>query len=328
MFSFQGTKKQFVTVCRRHGGYTLLVASMVALTACGGGGADGSVSAPVNDSDNITPTVTPAPTVVVNTDTTPLNPLYTGKRELATLTEAVALDFLRLGGFRSSNEPGVMPVVLLMNTPLMFPGTKNCQVSGKISRTAKESVSDDGLATTYLSQYTYDQCQGESVIINGSSGFTRVETYGPPKTLTETDNIDVTVINPINKITDVYNGSASLNITGVKLSKNQNIYVKEENIEILKVNLQQLGAGNKEQGSITEMDGRIYIGNYGYITPKVLQPIYFTIGSIHGGELILSGSNNTKAQVLPTSSTTFVLNTDEDGDGAYEKTRIVNWADL
>lgn len=240
----------------------------------------------------------------------------------------MALDFLRLGGFRSSNEPGVMPVVLLMNTPLMFLGTKNCQVSGKISRTAKESVSDDGLATTYLSQYTYDQCQGESVIINGSSGFTRVETYGPPKTLTETDNIDVTVINPINKITDVYNGSASLNITGVKLSKNQNIYVKEENIEILKVNLQQLGAGNKEQGSITEMDGRIYIGNYGYITPKVLQPIYFTIGSIHGGELILSGSNNTKAQVLPTSSTAFVLNTDEDGDGAYEKTRIINWADL
>lgn len=76
------------------------------------------------------------------------------------------------------------------------------------------------------------------------------------------------------------------------------------------------------------MDGRIYIGNYGYITPKVLQPLYFTIGSIHAGELIMNGANNTKAQVLPTSSTTFVLNTDENGDGAYEKTRIVNWADL
>ena len=42
----------------------------------------------------------------------------------------------------------------------------------------------------------------------------------------------------------------------------------------------------------------------------------------------MNGANNTKAQVLPTSSTTFVLNTDENGDGAYEKTRIVNWADL
>jgi hypothetical protein len=326
MRSFQLTKQQLVTVCCQYSSYTLLAVSMVALAGCGGGGS--SVSDQVNPSGNTTSTVTLEPTVVVNTDTTPLNPLYTGKRELATLTEAVALDFLKLGGFRSSNEPEVMPIVLLMNTPLMFPGTANCQISGKISRTAKESVSDDGLATTYLSQFTYDQCQGESAIINGSSGFTRVETYGSPKTLTETDNIDVTVINPISKITDVYNGSASLNITGVKLSKNQNIYVKEKNVEILKVNLQQLGAGNKEQGSITEMDGRIYIGNYGYITPKVLQPLYFTTVSIHAGELILNGANNTKAQVLPTSSTTFVLNTDENGDGAYEKTRIVNWADL
>ncbi|MBO0612642.1 hypothetical protein [Thiothrix fructosivorans] len=326
MFSFQGTKQPLVTVCRRHGGYTLLAMSMVVITGCGGGGSN--VSDPIDPSGNTTSTVTPEPTVVVNTDTTPLNPLYTGKRELATLTEAAALDFLKLGRVMSSNALEVTPIVLLMNTPLMFSDTANCQISGKISRTAKESVSDDGLATTYLSQYTYDQCQSESAIINGSSGFTRVETYGPPKTLTETDNIDVTVVNPIDKIIDVYNGSASLNITGVKLSKNQNTYVKEKNVEILKVNLQQLGAGNREQGSITEMDGRIYIGNYGYITPKVLQPLYFTIGSIHAGELIMNGANNTKAQVLPTSSTTFVLNTDENGDGAYEKTRIVNWADL
>lgn len=348
MRSVQVTKQQLVTVCRRYGAYTLLAAGMVALSACGGGG--GSISDPVNTGDNITPTVTPTPTtvtptptpaVVTNTDTTPLNPRYTGKRELAVLTEAVAIDFLKFGQSGWARHSVDLPVTVSMATPLLPPelpyGTVGCKLDGKISRTFENSLSDDRLSKTYVTQYTYDKCHGKIVTIDGSTSSTRTETYGSPITFTETVNHNLTVIANGN-ITEISDGYTSLNITGAELSSNQNIYIKEENREILRANLQKLGTIGKTQGSITEMRGRIYLGDYGYVTPKVLQPLSFSVITISGfefienqvfaGELVLMGANNTKAQMLPTSAETFVLNTDEDGDGGYEKTRIVNWADL
>lgn len=338
MRSVQATKQQLVTVCRRYSAYTLLAAGMVALAACGGGGGGGgSISDPV-----ITPTVTPTPTtvtptpaVVVNTDTTPLNPRYTGKRELAVLTEAVALDFLELGKFGEANYSVGLPVTVLMETPLMFsPGTVDCTLGGKRSLTFKDSLSGDRLSRTYVTQSTYDKCHWKIATIDGSTGSTHTETYGSPIMLTETVNYNLTVTVNGN-ITEISDGSTSLNKTGVELSINQNIYIKEGNREILRDNLQKLGTIGETQGSITEMRGRIYLGDYGYVIPKVLQPLSFSVfgisefefteGQVFTGELVLMGANNTKAQMLPTSSKTFVLNTDEDGDGGYEKTRIVNW---
>lgn len=247
------------------------------------------------------------------------------------LTEAVALDFLELGKFGKASPSVGLPIAVLMETPLMFSSkTVDCDAGGKISRTAKESLSGDGLSKTYVSQFTYDKCHGLIAVIDGSTGFTRTETYGSPITLTETDNYNLTVISFFanSNITEVYDGSTSLNKTGVKLSTNQNIYIKEGDREVLRVNLQRFGAIGETQGTITEMSGRIYLGDYRYVTPKVLQPLSFNEWQISTGELILMGANNSKAQMLPTSSKTFVLNTDEDGDGGYEKTRIVNWADL
>lgn len=97
-------------------------------------------------------------------------------------------------------------------------------------------------------------------------------------------------------------------------------------MESFRANLQYLRTGSEQQGVITEMTGRMYVGDYGYITPKVLQPLYFTEGLIFSGELILNGANNSKAQILPTSTNTIILNIDEDGDGAYEKTRNLAWS--
>lgn len=60
-------------------------------------------------------------------------------------------------------------------------------------------------------------------------------------------------------------------------------------------------------------------------TKGIASTVLFGVGSICAGELILTGANNTKAQVLPTSSETFVLNTDENGDGAYDKDPHCQW---
>jgi len=327
MFSFQGTKKQFVTICRQNGGYALLVASMVALSACGGGGA--SVSDPVSASDNIIPIATPTPTVVVNTDTTPLNPLYTGKREQARLTEEATMQFLEWGDFFVSDGGYRLVPRALLELPIIFSGsgTAPCSISGKFTRTSNETLLDGG-GEKYVRQDIYNECKTEIATVKGSSSDTRVNIEAPPKMITYSYNYDYTVKSVSADYIDVYNGDTSLTKKDNNLTVKQNLYIKEENVELLKFNLQYLGTGDERQGVITEMTGQTYLSDYGYVTPEVIQSLYFTGGLIFSGELILNGANNSKAQILPTSTKTIVLNIDEDGDGAYEKTQNLTWSRL
>lgn len=331
MFSFQVTKQPLITMCRRYGSYTLLAASIVIITGCGGSGSS-SVSDAPNPSDNAIVTSVPSPatsvpTVVVNTDTTPLNPLYRGKREQARLTEEATMQFIEWGDFFVS-DGGYRPVPrALLYLPMVFSGTRPCFMAGEITRTSNETLLDDG-ERKYVSQDIYNECGTEIAVLNGSNTYTRVNIESPSKTITYSYSYDYTVKSASADYIDVYNGDTSLTKKDNNLTVKQNLYIKEENVESLKFNLQYLGTGDEQQGVITEMTGQTYVGDYGYVTPKVVQPLYFTGGLIFSGELILNGANNSKAQILPTSTKTIVLNIDEDGDGAYEKTRNLTWSRL
>ncbi|UOG92594.1 MAG: hypothetical protein L3K52_02385 [Candidatus Thiothrix sulfatifontis] len=332
MFAFEYTERKLVGLHRQYSYYILLVASMVIITGCGGGG-NSSTSDTPNPSDNATatvtstPPVTPTPTVVVNTDTTPLNPLYTGKREQARLTEEATMQFIEWGDFFVS-DGGYRPVpVALLYLPIVFSGTIPCFMSGEITRTSNETSLDDG-GSKYVRQDIYNACGTEIAVLNGSNTYTRINIESPSKTITYGYNYDYTVKSASVDYIDVYNGDTLLTKKDNNLTVKQNLYIKEENVESLKFNLQYLGTGDEQQGVITEMTGQTYVGDYGYVTPKVIQPLYFSGGLIFSGELILNGANNSKAQILPTSTKTIVLNIDEDGDGAYEKTRNLTWSRL
>lgn len=349
MFSFQRSHQQPITTCHRHGNYTLLAASMIMITGCGGGGSS-SVSDTPNPSDNTATTVvtvvtpTPTPTVVTNTDTTPLNPHYKGKRELATITEAAALDFISFGEIADIGMDLTKPVQTLdiglldVNLVLLFKGngSTDCYNGGNASIQSTNAYLDaDKLVSVNDTLYSYNNCISDTGS-KANGRYTQQLSAANLSTIIRRETAvykDFTITNK--NVTGIFDGTSSIQVSGVKLSTESNLYTNRKNTEVLKVGFQQIGAGSFDgtrnsllvtQGSITEMHGRVYLGNYGYVEPKVVQAMSFTTENVFSGELILTGANNTKAQMFPASTTSFVLNTDENGDGAYEKTRIVPWS--
>lgn len=264
---------------------------------------------------------------------------YTGIRTEAGITEAnagsfpksafAARDFTLIGSGIFAVLPGmagreakmgekVADFTLSQFGARTVDGTATCTNDGQISVTA--DVDDDAHTGTLTT--TFSNCMVDGTVLDGPTE-THVTAYDAEHNAPTA--MDVT-FKGLSLTTD---GNSTV-LTGTQ-SATQDVAAKTANLS----SEMHLKAGTGEEalakiatiltsldnGSASStLEGSVCIGTTGCVNMQTVKA--FTVdanGEVTEGELLLTGSKGSKAQVLVLKAGLVQINVDEDGDGTYEK---------
>lgn len=197
-------------------------------------------------------------------------------------------------------------------------GSATCSNDGQISVTA--DVDENAHTGTLTSNF--NNCMVDGTVLDGPTE-THVTGY-------DAANMAVTAMNVTFKGLSLTTDDKTIVLTGTQSATqdvatktanlSSDLYLKaatgEEALSKMKTVLTSLANGSAS----STLDGSVCIGTEGCVTVQTVKA--FTVdanGEVTEGELTLTGSNGSKAQVLVLKAGLVQINVDENGDGTYEK---------
>jgi hypothetical protein len=197
--------------------------------------------------------------------------------------------------------------------------TQSFNINGSCGGNASYTIQVNDATGQFSGNMTYNNYCSGGVTINGSTTYSGINNGSSgirAFTFTFT-NLTMT----IGSSSSTLNGSITYTYisTGftatVDLQQRDNVTGKLFRID--NWNLSVTKTSSYLQYSVS---GRFYHSDYGYVEISTPTPFLIYTGQIwpSQGVMIVTGSNGTKCRLTVTSSTTYVVDVDEDGNGTYE----------